>query len=435
MIPPPISGELFDRISQSLGPEATGLLDKGFYRESLQWHQTIFVVRPWKALIDLNDFGYIGPTYRVLNSRFELQYEAYSPEGLYGIQEEDKRLLWTARNGEPFFLMFPTKDLDTKEIVLICQNELHPADKRRILDRAVAYVNLHTRGPEEHEILLRAGSLGQKGYLQILYLPGDPVNVKTRNDFFVSIDENEFSIRDEVEVTTLPLTWVESWHPTKSGWYTLRHAYANLYTYKYCRVTNDDFVTEECYPFPFPGSKRQIHRIIPCRTLTGTDELKEYPNGEVVISTLPVEMTNISGIGVHRILFHRDGIFYLDPSSNKKSVASPTTNLLGIGIPQLAVDTSNWIHLETTLSYYTTLNLSDKDAWTNNYTDRDNLLIEDKDEFDLVILAINCNIQDTDTLLVTTQIELILTSNIQQLLDLPFELTTSWEDIDKFQAG
>lgn len=344
----------YGRLSEALGPEIKGVLDRHLFQETLQQYQTVLVVRPWRCYLDLKEYGYADASYRILDAWGRLRLETFHTNGVFGIDEAEQRLLWNAENGEPFVISFATAN-GYSEVVVVCQNELTPSQKRALVEHHIRLHQHRTWTPREHEITLRTAF--PYGHLRILYLPGDPHHRRRREEFFVEGSEVP---RPEVEINEFPLKFIESWYPKKSGWYTLQQVVSYLFTYHYCVVVNGQ-VQGVCQPHPFPNSTRVAKDVIPCTSVDCRWELPDTPHGERVTYVRPLEISALTGIGTHRLRLQEDGVFYLDPSGQARRPTAANPNLTGIGIPQVAADPSLWLRLEAKITPFNTLYWTDQD--------------------------------------------------------------------------
>jgi len=372
--------DFLEMLAEAFGgsEELSEVLDASTMRELLLFGGRVAIVRPWAAKLDLRNHGFVGGSYRVFDAHWHFLYEVWPTDGCYGTDERDINYLLTCRNGS-LLRVFYEGSQDVYGVLLLCQNKLPTPTERywiKVWDEANRVALWR---PDDHELLFKTHLLPELGYLRIHYLPGRFNEPKEVSDFYFIEDEQELGLKDEVEFLDVPVQLVANWYPKRSGWYLIRHQYAVLHTYRYCASTETGINWQACSRDPFPGSVPVIAKTTVCKDLSCKNEL-EYERGATrFVRNAAVRMLELTGVGVRRIRYHKDGIFYLDLSGVNLTPAFPASNLYGVGSPQHALDTSSWTRLETVLAYVIAGSSTDQDETAGTLNLRDWFVLVDEE--------------------------------------------------------
>jgi hypothetical protein len=357
-------------------------------KENTLWELLMFpgfaaVAKPWAAKIELENYGFKSGSYRVYNEAWEFQHEVWPDDQCFGTNPLDITLLWTIKNGSLLRIIYEGED-DIQGGLIVCQNEL-PSQQERYWIKVWDEANkVALWRPDDHEFLIRLPRLPNIGYIRIHYLPGRFTEPRQASDFYYYEDGEERGLKEAVEFLDIPIEQLSNWYPKRSGWYLIRHQFALLYNYHYCLQTESGVNFNYCQKDEFPGSVRVVRREIVCSDLSCSQELEYDKSGYRFAQNRPVKFAELTGVGLRRIRYHQEGIFYLDLSGNNLAPALPGSNVFGVGTPQHASDTSRWTRLEGTLIYHIQGKITDTDEDMTLVLNREWVIATDEDGATLV---------------------------------------------------
>jgi len=347
-------------------------------RELLLFPGFIAVVRPWACTIELENYGFRGGSYRVYDEDWRFQHEVWPENKKFGENYLDIRLLWKVKNGS-LLRVFYEGEGDVHGGLLVCQNQLPSRTERYWIRKWDEANKVSLWRPDDHEFLMSTKALPNLGHIRIHYLPGRFTEPKQVGDFYYVEGDQEFGLKEGVEFLDIPVEAVSNWYPKKSGWYLLRHQFAVVLSYHYCQVTPNGINFQYCQKEEFPGSALVVRKVTVCKDLSCKQELEYERNGVRFVRNAPVRFGELTGVGVRRVRYHKDGILYLDLSGSNLAPALPASNIYGVGTPQHAFDTSSWTRLEASLIYALHWQVTDDQEDATLTPNRNWVLSEDED--------------------------------------------------------
>lgn len=291
----------------------------------------ICIVKPWASTVDLAEYGFSNlSSYSIYNKDWQFLYEVREDHTFYGKSDKDLELLWKAYNGEYFFINFRTGTAPVTGI-LICNNQMPSEREKYWIKGWVAASEVNAWRPQYHEVLFQQTTLLNGGYIRIHFIGGNFTDRPTLEDFYYYAPDpdetiQERGLRENVEILDVPVENLVNWYPRVSGWYLFRHLYA--------------------YLMPAEGTNRTS---MLCKDLTCS--LERRPGDSVGDVNIPLVFTGVTGVGVRRLRYLQDGIFYLDLKGDNLAPAYASSTVFGIAGAEHSFDTSPWMRIESGLSY------------------------------------------------------------------------------------